>query len=82
MNAQVRQMMKQMNQDVGVTKVILELNPRHEVVKKLAAAYTAKPELAELVTAQIFDNALLSAGLLEESKDMVKRVYDIIDQAL
>ena len=82
MNAQVRQMMKQMNQDVGVTKVILELNPRHEVVKKLAAAYSAKPELAELVTAQIFDNALLSAGLLEESKDMVKRVYDIIDQAL
>ena len=82
MNAQVRQMMKQMNQEMGDTKVILELNPRHEVVKKLAAAYEAKPELAELVTAQIFDNALLSAGLLEESKDMVKRVYDIIDRAL
>ena len=82
MNAQVRQMMKQMNQDVGATKVILELNPRHDMVKKLAAAYATKPELAELVTAQIFDNSLLSAGLLEESKDMVKRVYDIIDKAL
>lgn len=82
MNAQMRQMMKQMNQDAGATQVILELNPRHDVVKKLSTAFTEKPELAELVTAQIFDNALLSAGLLEESKDMVKRVYDIIDKAL
>ncbi len=82
MNAQVRQMMKAMNQDVGDTKVILELNPRHAVIKKLSEATAGKPELAKLVTAQIFDNALLSAGLLEESKDMVKRVYDIIDQAL
>lgn len=82
MNAQVRQMMKAMNQDVGQTKVILELNPRHAVIKKLAQATDKKPDLAKLVTAQIFDNALLSAGLLEESKDMVNRVYDIIDQAL
>ncbi len=82
MNAQVRQMMKAMNQDVGATKVILELNPRHEVVKKLATASEERPDLAKLVTAQIFDNALLSAGLLEESKDMVSRIYDIIDKAL
>ena len=82
MNAQVRQMMKSMNQDPGTTKVILELNPRHSVVKKLATASEGNPDLAKLVTLQIFDNALLSAGLLEESKDMVKRVYDIIDQAL
>ncbi len=82
MNAQVRQMMKAMNQKVDDTKVILELNPRHPVIRKLSEASEAKPELAKLVTAQIFDNALLSAGLLEESKDMVRRVYDIIDQAL
>ena len=82
MNAQVRQMMKAMNQEVGANKVILELNPRHSVVKKLASASGDNPELATLVTMQIFDNALMSAGLLEESKDMVKRVYDIIDKAL
>ena len=82
MNPQVRQIMRAMDQEVKETKVILEINPRHGLMKKLAGATEANPDLAKLVTAQIFDNALLSAGLLEESKDMVKRVYDLIDRAL
>lgn len=82
MSPQIKQMMRSMNQPVAATKVILEINPRHPVIRKLALATTSNADLAKLVTAQIFDNALLSAGLLEESRDMVKRVYDIIDRAL
>lgn len=80
---QLRQMMRALNPGEGSgVKVNLEINPRHELMRKLAATVESSPELAKLVTAQILDNALMSAGLLEENKDMVQRVYEIMGQAM
>ena len=36
-NAQMRAMMKAMGQEVPEAKVVLEVNPRHEVIKNLSA---------------------------------------------
>jgi TNF receptor-associated protein 1 len=83
LSPQMRQMMRAMNEDgAPALKVNLELNPRHPLIRGLAEKREADAELAKLVCAQILDNALLSAGLLEESKDTVQRMYEIMVKAL
>ena len=84
MSPQMRQMMKQMNPDgeLDEPKVTLEINAKHALIKKLAEARESKPEFAELIAAQIYDNAMIAAGLLEDGKDMVARMYQIMEGAL
>jgi TNF receptor-associated protein 1 len=82
MTPQMRMMMKQMGQDAPASKVNLEINPRHELIKRIAANHESQPELGKLVAAQILDNAMIAAGLLEDSKDMVQRIYKIMEEAM
>ena len=84
MSAQMRMMMQAMNPDEPAppVKVQLEINPRHDIVKKLDAARESDPDLAKLVVAQLFDNALLAAGLLDDKKSLISRGYDLMNQAL
>ena len=74
--------MRAMQQEVEPVRVRLEINPRHPMVKSLAAARTAQPDLAALAARQLLDNALLSAGLLEDPRDMVRRLNDLLGRAL
>ncbi|CAN5204159.1 molecular chaperone HtpG [soil metagenome] len=84
LSPQMRQMMRAMNPDgeAEAVKVELEINPRHELVKRLAAARDTKPEMAKLVARQVRDNALIAAGLLEDPKDMVAQIYKILEEAV
>ena len=83
MSPQMKQMMRQVDPEFSSGKEVhLEINPRHKLLKSLEKARTSQPELAKLVAEQIADNALLSAGLLEEGRDMVNRVYQIMEQSL
>ncbi|MFT3784527.1 MAG: molecular chaperone HtpG [Nibricoccus sp.] len=81
MSPHMRRMMKAMNKDGADTplRVNLEINPRHAVIKRLAAAQKDAPEKAALVAEQILDNALISAGLLEDATAMVKRLYKLLE---
>lgn len=80
---QMRRMMKAMKKDEAdaPVKVSLELNPRHAVIKRLAALRTGNPERAGLVAEQILDNALIAAGLFEDPSKMVARLYKLLEQA-
>ena len=79
----IRQMMQAMNQEMpGADPVEIELNPRHDLIKKLAATSAKDKELAGLVADQLYDNAMLSAGLLEDSKDMVNRLNTLLEKAM
>ena len=82
MSPHLRRMMKAMNKDGGDAplRVNLEINPRHPLMKRLAASRTAAPDTAALVAAQVLDNALISAGLLEDPTTMVKRLYQLLEQ--
>ncbi len=83
MSPQFRQMMKALNQEIPSTNQIhLELNPKHPMIKKLDAARQEKPEIAKLIVAQIRDNAFIAAGLLEDDKDMLRRLDAIMEEAL
>ena len=83
MSPQMRAMMKAMDENFSDSvKVELEINPRHEIIRKLAAAREAQPEVASLVAGQLLDNALMAAGLLEDSRDTVKRMNALMAKAL
>ncbi|XP_069680371.1 heat shock protein 75 kDa, mitochondrial [Periplaneta americana] len=60
----------------------LELNPRHPVIKKLSTLTTSNPKLAELVTQQLFSNAMLSAGLVEDPRTLLTSMNELLTLAL
>jgi TNF receptor-associated protein 1 len=81
MSPHMRRLMKAMNKDGAQTplRVELEVNPHHAVIKRLSQLQTSAPEKAKLVAEQILDNALISAGLLDDASGMVKRLYKILE---
>jgi len=83
MSPQMRQMMKAMDENFkDEVKVELEINPRHPLVRKLAETKDSNPDLAQLVSRQLLDNALIAAGLLEDARDTVKRMNDLMVKAM
>jgi TNF receptor-associated protein 1 len=83
LSPQMRQMMRAMkHEDFGAAQVILEINPSHAIIRKLAGATAANPDLAGIIAGQLLDSALLSAGLLDDTHDMVERVEQIMEKAL
>lgn len=79
MTPQMRQMMKALKPDeIQAPKVILEINPRHELVKKVHQLRSQDADLATLLSEQILDNALLSAGLLDDTQRVVSRTEKIM----
>jgi TNF receptor-associated protein 1 len=83
LSPQMRRMMKAMDENYqDEVKVELEINPRHPLVKKLAATKDSNPELAKLVASQLFDNALIAAGLLDDARDTVKRMNALMEKAM
>ncbi|MDD2764346.1 MAG: molecular chaperone HtpG [Opitutaceae bacterium] len=78
----MRRLMKAMKTegaDDSPPRVELHLNPRHAVIKHLAAAREAKPEVAKLMAEQVLDNALIAAGLLDDPQKMVARIYKLLE---
>merc|ERR1711865_1132878 len=63
-------------------KQTLEINPAHPVIVKLNETRLSEPTLAEMVTEQLFDYALVTAGLLNDSRTMLPRLNKIMDLAL
>ncbi|WP_043587279.1 molecular chaperone HtpG [Geminisphaera colitermitum] len=82
MTPHMRRMMKAMKKDEADAplKVNLEINPRHAVVKHLAAMREASPDKAKLIAEQILDNSLISAGLFEDPTKMIARLYKLLEQ--
>ncbi len=81
MSPHMRRMMKAMNKEGTETplRVNLEINPRHAVLKRLFETHTASPEKAKLVAEQLLDNALISAGLLDDATAMVARLNKLLE---
>ena len=88
MTAQMRKMMEAMQQQQGgdaaamggEPPVKLQINPRHPLVKNLAALHGSDEVLASLISEQLLDNARVAAGLLEDPSAMIQRNYKILEQ--
>ena len=60
----------------------LEINGSHPTIRGLAVAREAQPELAKLVAQQLYDNALVSAGLMEDPREMLGNLNAILGEAI
>jgi HSP90 family molecular chaperone len=83
-SGQVRRMMRQLEKvdDTGaVPPQVLEVNFQHPLLLKLEEARAKDPELAALVMEQIYDNALVYAGLMDDPRPMLTRVTKLMEHA-
>lgn len=80
MNPQMRALLKAMNPEVEMPKPVLkfEINPRNETVKNISNIKKTDEKLAKLLLEQLFDNARLSAGVLENPQKMANRLNEIL----
>ncbi|XP_008069312.1 heat shock protein 75 kDa, mitochondrial isoform X1 [Carlito syrichta] len=60
----------------------LEINPRHMLIKKLSQLREHEPDLAQLLVDQIYENAMIAAGLVDDPRPMVSRLNDLLVKAL
>eukprot|EP00164_Ancoracysta_twista_P003080 GFYU01004111.1.p1 GENE.GFYU01004111.1~~GFYU01004111.1.p1 ORF type:complete len:700 (+),score=253.42 GFYU01004111.1:79-2178(+) len=83
-SAAVRRMMQLVDANRGdaLPKQNLEINPSHPIIMKLNDVKDSDPELAKKVAEQVFDNALVAAGLLDDSRSMLPRLNEILEAAL
>jgi TNF receptor-associated protein 1 len=63
-------------------KYDLELNPRHPVIVQLEQIRGKDTALAAKVAEQIFDNARVAAGVLEDPRAMLKRMNELLQTVL
>jgi HSP90 family molecular chaperone len=63
-------------------KYDLEINPGHPIIIKLEQMRTADPALAEKVAEQVYDNARVAAGVLEDPRAMLKRLNELLEKVL
>eukprot|EP00386_Alphamonas_edax_P000764 GDKI01002379.1.p1 GENE.GDKI01002379.1~~GDKI01002379.1.p1 ORF type:complete len:342 (-),score=138.76 GDKI01002379.1:171-1196(-) len=56
----------------------LELNPSHEVVSALCVLKDSKPDVAQLVLEQLYDNACIAAGIMDDPRTMLDRLTNIL----
>ncbi len=59
----------------------LEINTAHPLIKQLSMLRGTDEDFAKNVVQQIFDNALIQAGLMVDPRQMVERSYKILERA-
>lgn len=60
----------------------LEINASHPLVKSLFHQKATHPLMAKEIAEQILDNAMASAGLLDDSRSMIGRIHRLLEAAL
>lgn len=60
----------------------LEINPKHPIIKKLNTLSKDSPKLAELVANQLFSNAMVGAGLVEDPRTILSNMNELLTLAL
>lgn len=66
----------------GESKKNLEINPKNGIIKRLAELQKNDEAFAADVALQIYDNAMIQAGLVVDPLVMVERNYKILNRAL
>ncbi|HBM76463.1 MAG TPA: molecular chaperone HtpG, partial [Verrucomicrobiales bacterium] len=81
-NAQMRAMMEAMGQGAPEMKAKLEINPRHPLIRQLAAIQEDQRDLATKVAAQLTDHALLAAGMEVNTAEIAAGMTDLLGELL
>jgi HSP90 family molecular chaperone len=79
---QVMRMMDKGQGDSSMRDITLEINFQHPIVVGVNRIRFDSPDHAKDILGQIFDNALLQAGLFENSTGMIKRINRLLEKSL
>jgi molecular chaperone HtpG len=85
LNASMRRMMKMMGKEAeseAKPKPDFELNPDHPIVGQIERLRHSNGPLAAQVAAQLLDNALVSAGLIEDPRAVFGRLNALLEKLL
>ena len=85
LTSSMRRVMKMMNREGGPSldaKPDLELNPQNPMIAQLEKIRHTDPALAGEVAEQVFDNALVAAGLLDDPRAMLGRLNSLLEKLL
>jgi len=79
--ANLQKLMKVVNKDFAIGPKILEINPKHTLIKNLFEICESKKNLdvVDKCCQQLFDNALILDDLFFNPKEMVPRLNDMIE---
>lgn len=82
-NRDMQRLLRQLNRDYEVPKMILEINRSHALIDDLSQLVREKPndELIELSIEQLYENALVQEGLHPNPSAMLPRVIQLIELA-
>ena len=81
MTSSMRRILKNLNRGAeSPFKHDLEINPNHPMLIGLDGFRKASPEVSKQVAEQIYDNALIAAGLLDDPQSMLKRMNALLEQ--
>ncbi|KAM9456775.1 heat shock protein 75 kDa, mitochondrial [Clarias gariepinus] len=77
-----QQLSHSVEEKAQILQPTLEINVGHALIKKLYVLKDSNPDLAQLLLEQIFDNAMVTAGLNDDPRPMVSRLTDLLTKAL
>jgi molecular chaperone HtpG len=60
----------------------LEINPQHPILIRLEQMRHREPDLAAKVAEQVWDNARVAAGVLDDPRTMLKRLNELLEKIL
>ncbi len=81
MTSSMRRILKNLNRGgENPFKRDLEINPNHPMLVGLESRERGSSGGFKQVAEQIYDNALISAGLLEDPQAMLKRINSLLEQ--
>lgn len=75
---QVMAMLDKQNNEMMDQSLTLEVNPSHDIIVKLNEMRKTDIQVANMVARQVLDNALLSAGMVSDIKQVVQRINQLI----
>ncbi|KAK6975481.1 cytochrome P450 CYP44 [Biomphalaria glabrata] len=72
---------KSQDERLRLLQPTLELNPSHPLVVKLFQLKGSDPELATLLAEQLYDNAMINAGLIDDPRLGMSRLQSLLERA-
>merc|ERR1712146_582703 len=78
-SATIQRMMKQLGEKQTLAKQKLELNAVHPINVGMFELRNTNPKLAKLVAEQVFDNATVAAGIMEDPRGMLPRINELLE---
>lgn len=62
--------------------VTLEINPNHDLIIKLNSVRKLDQEMAKDIALQLYENAQVNAGIIDDPKSMLDRIEKFMHMAL